>query len=90
VLGRTEESIQSLNRAIELDPEDPETWLMKGYILQGMKKPDDALKCFETAWKLIPTTVEVSKVRTKGKKTVRASKKGKKARNTSKTKKNKR
>lgn len=53
-LGRTDEALQSLNRALEMDPDDLAAWIGKGNVLTQMGQLDEALFCFDKAIDLNP------------------------------------
>jgi ABC-type phosphate transport system substrate-binding protein/tetratricopeptide (TPR) repeat protein len=53
-LGRTDEALSSLNRALEMDPDDLAAWIGKGNVLAQMGQLDEALFCFDKAIELNP------------------------------------
>jgi tetratricopeptide (TPR) repeat protein len=55
-MGRDEEAIRCLDRAIELAPEHEPAWCSKGIILHRLGRYDDAMRCHDRA-------LELSKVR---------------------------
>jgi tetratricopeptide (TPR) repeat protein len=48
-LGRNNESMECINRAIQLEPSIAELWYHKGYVLKAMGREDDAEKAYATA-----------------------------------------
>lgn len=53
-LGRSEEALNSLNRALEMDPNDAAAWIGKGNVFIPMGQLDEALFCFDKAIELNP------------------------------------
>lgn len=53
-LGRSEEALKSLNRALEMDPNDAAAWISKGNVFIPMGQLDEALFCFDKAIELNP------------------------------------
>ena len=53
-LGRTEDALQSLNRALEMDPNEAAAWIGKGNVLVQKGQLDEALFCFDKAIELNP------------------------------------
>lgn len=53
-LGRTDEALSSLNRALEMDPDDLAAWIGKGNVLAQTGQLDEALFCFDKAIELNP------------------------------------
>lgn len=53
-LDRTDEALKSLNRALEMDPNDVEAWIGKGNLLAQMGQVDEAIFCFDKAIELNP------------------------------------
>jgi tetratricopeptide (TPR) repeat protein len=49
-LNRYDEAIQAYDRALELNPQDPEVWKNKGYTFNKLGKNKEANECF---WKAI-------------------------------------
>ena len=55
-LGRYDEALKSINRAIELDPTSYFAYHEKGNVLWELGKPKEALECFDKAIELDPTS----------------------------------
>lgn len=53
-LGRMDEALQSINRALEMDSDDVAAWIGKGNILVHRGQLDEALFCFDKAIELNP------------------------------------
>ncbi|MEM6517899.1 MAG: substrate-binding domain-containing protein [Cyanobacteria bacterium P01_C01_bin.70] len=53
-LGRPEEALQSLNRALEMNAEDAAAWIGKGNVLVQTEQLDEALFSFDKAIELNP------------------------------------
>jgi tetratricopeptide (TPR) repeat protein len=53
-LGRTEEALGMYDRALEVDLEDCEAWLGRGFVLVGLSRPKDALEAFDGVLRLDP------------------------------------
>ncbi|NEQ43320.1 MAG: tetratricopeptide repeat protein [Leptolyngbya sp. SIOISBB] len=53
-LGRSDEALKSLNRALEMDPNDAAAWIGKGNVFIPMGQLDEALFCFDKAIELNP------------------------------------
>lgn len=54
--GKYEEAIKCLNRVIQKDPEDVESWIFKGRVLYYQHKYMDAIRCYEIAAQFAPGT----------------------------------
>ncbi|RZM79573.1 substrate-binding domain-containing protein [Leptolyngbya iicbica] len=53
-LGRSDEALKSLNRSLEMDPDDAAAWIGKGNVFIPMGQLDEALFCFDKAIELNP------------------------------------
>ncbi|NJN21665.1 MAG: tetratricopeptide repeat protein, partial [Leptolyngbya sp. RL_3_1] len=53
-LKRPEEALKSYDRALQLEPNDPDTWIGKGNLLLTQNRSDEALFCFDKAIELSP------------------------------------
>jgi len=53
-LGRADDALKSLNRALEMDPNDAAAWIGKGNVFIPMGQLDEALFCFDKAIELNP------------------------------------
>ena len=53
-LGRYEEALIYIDRALEIDLEDPDTWRLKGLILMNLGRDAEGLAAFEEAIELDP------------------------------------
>ncbi|MEM6714208.1 MAG: substrate-binding domain-containing protein, partial [Cyanobacteria bacterium P01_C01_bin.147] len=53
-LERPDEALKSLNRALEMDPNDVAAWISKGNVFIPMGQLDEALFCFDKAIELNP------------------------------------
>jgi len=53
-LGRTTDALNSLNRSLEMEPNDPAAWIGKGNVLTQKGQLDEALFCFDKAIELNP------------------------------------
>ncbi|WP_008310087.1 substrate-binding domain-containing protein [Leptolyngbya sp. PCC 6406] len=53
-LGRGEDALKSYDRALEMDPNTPDTWVGKGNLLLSLNRPDEALFSFDKALELNP------------------------------------
>ncbi|MEL6400292.1 MAG: substrate-binding domain-containing protein [Cyanobacteria bacterium J06626_4] len=53
-LGRTDDALQSINRALEMDPNEAAAWIGKGNVLVQKGQLDEALFCFDKAIELNP------------------------------------
>lgn len=53
-LGRLEEALDSLDRAVAVQPEDPDAWCARGRVLLEMRAFEDALDCYDRAVALRP------------------------------------
>jgi tetratricopeptide (TPR) repeat protein len=53
-LGRNEEAIKYLDRAIELNPNDAYAWLNKANALDDLRRHEEAIPCFDRAIELNP------------------------------------
>jgi tetratricopeptide (TPR) repeat protein len=53
-LGRRDEALESLDRAVAVHPDDPDAWCARGRILLEMRAFDDALACHDRAIALDP------------------------------------
>jgi len=51
-LGRSDDALKSLNRSLEMDPNDAAAWIGKGNVLMTMGQLDEALFCFDKAIEL--------------------------------------
>jgi tetratricopeptide (TPR) repeat protein len=56
-LGRFEEAILSLDKALEIDPRNGNAWYSKGQNLDSLNRLDEAIHCFDKALEIIPTYV---------------------------------
>jgi len=54
-LGDYSGSVESLNRALEIDPQDARTWYNLGLVLESMESYDQSLKAFQNATDLNPS-----------------------------------
>jgi tetratricopeptide (TPR) repeat protein len=57
-LGKDEEALKAFEKAIEINPTDPEAWYNKGVALGKLGKNEEALKAFEKAIEINPTDPE--------------------------------
>jgi len=55
-MGRFEESLNSLEHALELDPENSDTWNNKGTALFNLKRYQEALESFDKSIEIEPET----------------------------------
>jgi tetratricopeptide (TPR) repeat protein len=53
-LGRLDEALKALDKAVQLKPEDAELWMNLGNVLVDLERPADALLAFQHALKLNP------------------------------------
>jgi tetratricopeptide (TPR) repeat protein len=53
-LGRLEEALKALDKAVQLKPEDAELWINLGNVLAELERPADALLTFQHVLKLNP------------------------------------
>ncbi len=51
-LERYDEALESFDRAIELDANDPWAWALRGYVLNNLKRYEEALESFDKAIEL--------------------------------------
>jgi tetratricopeptide (TPR) repeat protein len=51
-LGRREEALKAIDKAVQLKPEDPDLWKSLGDVLVELERPADALLSFQHALKL--------------------------------------
>jgi tetratricopeptide (TPR) repeat protein len=49
-----QQQVLAFEKAIELDPSNPEAWFNKGYALAGLKRYDEAIAAFDTVQSLDP------------------------------------
>ena len=49
-----QQQVLAFDKAIELDPSNPEAWFNKGYALAGLKRYDEAIAAFDTVQSLNP------------------------------------
>jgi superkiller protein 3 len=54
-MQRFDESLASLDKAIEFNSENAEAWNDKGVILRRLERNEEALDCFQRAIKLDPS-----------------------------------
>jgi tetratricopeptide (TPR) repeat protein len=54
-MGRFDESMRFLDRALQLDSKLPEAWHTKAVLLGTMKRYEESLACAEKALELNPT-----------------------------------
>ena len=57
------EALESYERALELKPEDPESWYRKGVVLEEMGEKYEASSCYDTALNLKPDFKDAKHVR---------------------------
>lgn len=53
-MGRFEEAIQCYDKALEMNPNQPETWFNKGNSLGSLHRLDEAIKCHDKAIEINP------------------------------------
>ncbi|WP_204140886.1 substrate-binding domain-containing protein [Halomicronema sp. CCY15110] len=53
-LGRADDALKSLNRSLEMDPDDAAAWIGKGNVFIPMGQLDESLFCFDKAIELNP------------------------------------
>jgi tetratricopeptide (TPR) repeat protein len=53
-LRKYDESLDCLNKALELDPNDSAVWAAKGRVLNDLKKYNEAIRCFDKLLQLDP------------------------------------
>jgi tetratricopeptide (TPR) repeat protein len=53
-LGKHEEAIRCLDRALEVDPRDTVAWLNKGAGLCGLGRHEEAIRCYDRALEIDP------------------------------------
>ena len=54
MMGRYMEAAASLDRAAKIDPQDPETWIFRGFLFWRLLRWEEALASFERAIALRP------------------------------------
>ncbi|HNC99401.1 MAG TPA: tetratricopeptide repeat protein, partial [Myxococcota bacterium] len=54
--GLATKAIEAIDRALELDPNNQGAWLEKGYILENLGRPQEALAAYEHRLTLLPRT----------------------------------
>jgi tetratricopeptide (TPR) repeat protein len=59
-LGRHDEAVNALDKAVQLKPQDAGLWTAFGALLEQVKRPSDAVLCFEHALKLDPRQREAA------------------------------
>jgi len=59
-LGRYQEAEPLVGRILQLDPQSAMAWLNKGLIHQAAQAHEQALGCFETAWRLAPHSADIA------------------------------
>ena len=58
--GRLEEASKALDKAVQLRPDDAGLWTNLGAVLEELKRPLDAVLCFQHALKLDPRHLEAA------------------------------
>jgi tetratricopeptide (TPR) repeat protein len=53
-LGRFEEALFHCDKTLELEPNNPSSWLRKGTTLRKLKRPAEAIPCFDRVIELEP------------------------------------
>ena len=53
-LGRWEEALESLNKAVELQPDYDKAWYNIGLSLQNLNRFDEAIEAFDRATRINP------------------------------------
>jgi tetratricopeptide (TPR) repeat protein len=55
-LNRLEDALRTLDKVIELDPENPDAWAKRGTTMESMGKYEESKRYFDKAMELKPTS----------------------------------
>ena len=58
--GKYEEALLLFEKALQLDPNDHNTWNQKGVALRSMGRYDEAVECFNKSLELEPKDLNAS------------------------------
>ena len=58
-LGREKEAFDTVDKVIKATPYNPFGYIMKGMLYQNLKRNNEAMECFEEAYKLEPEILEM-------------------------------
>lgn len=58
--GRRDEALKALDKAVQLRPDDAALWTSLVVVLEELKRPSDAVLCFQHALKLDPRHLEAA------------------------------
>jgi len=57
--GMNQEALANVEQLISIQPDSADNWILKGQILQGLDRQQDACKAFDRAFKLNPSRTDV-------------------------------